>query len=308
MSMRSLVVPVLGLIAVAVAGPAVALEASGKAIAVLRNAAASGPGGDRALETQGAVYAGDVIKTDRRGTAQILFADNTKMVVGPNAQVTVDRFIYQGSSQASTFAINAVRGSFRFITGVSAKNVYSIDTPTATIGVRGTAFDGHVAEDGTTTVAMWHGSVRICDKEQQRHCTVLSGASASSRSIPPPASTGSGTSTGAPTSSRDGCPLPSARPGWSKGSACPRAAARCMTSVRRCAATASPTGICRRRRLGSRRRCRTRRPVCPRCLFPRQRRPVRRRRPRPPRAAAMVEGRSIDGQATWVQTAPGRRQ
>ncbi len=175
--MRSWVGPAMAMIAAALAGHAMALEASGKAIAVLRNTAASGPGGDRPLVTQGAVYSGDVIKTDRRGTAQILFADNTKMVIGPNAQITVDQFVFQGKSTASAFSIDAVRGSFRFITGLSAKNAYSINTPTATLGVRGTAFDGHVAKDGTTTLAMWHGSVRICDKKQpRRHCTVVSGA------------------------------------------------------------------------------------------------------------------------------------
>lgn len=177
MSIRSFFVPALGLAAMAVAGHAQALEASGQAVSVLRNTAASGPGGDRALAAKAPVYAGDVIKTDRRGTAQILFADDTKMVIGPNSQVTVDSFVYQGPSKPGTFAINAVRGSFRFITGVSAKNAYSITTPTATIGVRGTAFDGHVAADGKTTLAMWHGSVRICDKQKpRRHCTVLSGA------------------------------------------------------------------------------------------------------------------------------------
>jgi hypothetical protein len=175
MSMRILVVPVVGLVALATAGPAAALEASGLAVSVLRDTSASGPGGDRALETKGPVYSGDVIKTNRRGTAQILFADNTKMVVGPNSQVAVDDFVFSGSSTASTFAINALRGSFRFITGASAKTAYSINTPTATIGVRGTAFDGHVAKDGTTTIAMWHGTVRLCDKATPRRCLDISG-------------------------------------------------------------------------------------------------------------------------------------
>ena len=175
MSMRILVVPVLGLVALAMAGPAAALEASGQAVSVLRDTSASGPAGDRALEAKGPVYSGDVIKTNRRGTAQILFADNTKMVVGPNSQVAVDDFVFSSSSRASTFAIDALRGSFRFITGASAKNVYSINTPTATIGVRGTAFDGHVAEDGTTTIAMWHGTVRLCDKATPLHCLDISG-------------------------------------------------------------------------------------------------------------------------------------
>jgi hypothetical protein len=175
MSMRSSVVPVLGLVALAMAGPAAALEASGQVVAVIRDTSASGPAGDRALEAKGPVYSGDLIKTNGLGTAQILFADNTKMVVGPNSQVAVDDFVFSGSSKASTFAIDALRGSFRFITGASAKNVYSINTPTATIGVRGTAFDGHVAKDGTTTIAMWHGTVRLCDKATPRRCTEISG-------------------------------------------------------------------------------------------------------------------------------------
>ena len=175
MSMRSMVVSALGFTAMAMAGPAAALEASGQAVAVIRDTSASGPAGDRALEAKGSVYSGDLIKTNRRGTAQILFADNTRMVVGPNSQVAVDDFVFSGSSKASTFAIDALRGSFRFITGVSAKNVYSINTPTATIGVRGTAFDGHVAKDGTTTIAMWRGTVRLCDKARPRRCTEISG-------------------------------------------------------------------------------------------------------------------------------------
>ncbi len=176
MLMRSvLVAAALGLTVVATAGPAAAVEASGHAVAVLRKTAANGPGGDRVLEAQGPVFAGDVIETDQRGTAQILFVDNTKMVVGPNSQVTVDNFVFSGSSKASTFAVNALRGSFRFITGASAKNAYSINTPTATIGVRGTAFDGYVAKDGTTTIAMWHGTVRLCDKLKPRRCMDVSG-------------------------------------------------------------------------------------------------------------------------------------
>ncbi len=177
MSKRSLIVAVLGTVAAAVAGPAAAIEASGTAVAVLRDTAASGPGGDRALVADGPVFTGDVIKTDKRGTAQLLFADKTKMVIGPLSQVTIDRFVFHGPSKDGAFSINALRGSFRFITGVSAKNSYSISTPVATIGVRGTKFDGHVGEDGTTTIAMWDGTVRICDKATpRRHCAVISGA------------------------------------------------------------------------------------------------------------------------------------
>ena len=172
---RVLFVVAIGL-AVVLVRPAQAIEASGKAVAVEQDASASGPGGARTLVIDGPVFGGDAIKTNSVGHAQILFADNTKMVVGPNSQVKIDSFVFQGKSTASQFSIGALRGTFRFITGASAKNAYSITTPTATIGVRGTAFDGHIAQDGTTTIALWHGIVRLCDLAvPRRHCTDVSG-------------------------------------------------------------------------------------------------------------------------------------
>jgi hypothetical protein len=160
------------------AAPAVALaaEPAGEAIAVSQSASASGSAGARVLDVRGDVFTGDVVKTDASGVAQILFRDNTKLVVGQNSQVTVDSFVFQNKTTAKAFSIDAVRGSFRFITGASAKQAYTIRTPSATIGVRGTEFDLSVNEDGTTNVALFGGSVRVCDKgTPDRHCLVLTG-------------------------------------------------------------------------------------------------------------------------------------
>ena len=46
-------------------------------------------------------------------------------------------FVFNNDDTARQVSINAVRGAFRFITGKSSKDAYSITTPTATIGVRG---------------------------------------------------------------------------------------------------------------------------------------------------------------------------
>ena len=151
-----------------------ALEASGKAAAVVPATAASGTGGSRTLIVDGPVFMGDVVKTDAGGSAQIKFVDNTKLVVGPNSQVTIDSFVFQNASTAKSFSLNAVQGSFRFITGVSAKNAYTINTPTATIGVRGTEFDFAVDQEGTH-LGLWGGTVRLCNKAVPRQCTDVSG-------------------------------------------------------------------------------------------------------------------------------------
>ena len=90
---------------------------------------------------------GDQIKTNRSGEAQIRLLDNTHLVVGPNARLTIDAFVFNGST-AETVTLSAVRGAFRFITGNSRKQAYLMKTPVMTIGVRGTGLDGFV-EPGT---------------------------------------------------------------------------------------------------------------------------------------------------------------
>ena len=168
-------------------GPA-ADDASGHVVSVRQQAKANGPGGNRTISTQGAVFAGDVITTDGRGSAQLLFADQTKMVVGPNSEVTIDDFVLASSGTASAVTINALRGSFRFITGVSAKNAYKIRTPVATIGVRGTEFSGRIAPNGELTLAMWGGATIVCPDGGT--CQVVAGTC--TMVIVPPAGAGGG--------------------------------------------------------------------------------------------------------------------
>ena len=56
--------------------------------------------------------------------------------------MVIDAFVFNDQRHgAAQVSINAVKGAFRFITGNSPKDAYSITTPTAMIGVRGTEFD-----------------------------------------------------------------------------------------------------------------------------------------------------------------------
>jgi hypothetical protein len=144
--------------------PGLADEPSGTAVDVVPLARADGTAGFRVLVDQGSVYSGDKIVTGPVGQAQILFRDNTKLVVGPNSSMTIDAFVYSGNS-AQKVSIDAVKGAFRFITGVSKKDAYSITTPTAVIAVRGTEFDMHVDRvGGETELVMFGGATLICPK------------------------------------------------------------------------------------------------------------------------------------------------
>ena len=79
--------------------------------------------------------------------------------------MVIDAFVFSDNNTARQVSIDAVRGAFRFITGSSPKDAYSISTPTATIGVRGTEFDFNVGRfDLQTELVMFGGVTRICPK------------------------------------------------------------------------------------------------------------------------------------------------
>ncbi|MGE3829536.1 MAG: FecR domain-containing protein [Parvibaculaceae bacterium] len=128
--------------------------AIGLVIAIGGSPEATGPGGNRGLQPGSEVYEGDKITTGY-GNAQIIFVDETKLVVGPNSTLVIDRFLLRGDKRASLVSIDALRGTFRFISGKSDKDAYKIETTNATIGIRGTAFD--FSSKMTTVVAMFRG-------------------------------------------------------------------------------------------------------------------------------------------------------
>lgn len=143
-----------------------AQEPDGIALAVIQQTSIDSATGQRVLEAEAPIFTGDRIETGDSGEAQIRFRDNTKLVVGPNSSLVIDAFIFSGETTAQQVSINAVRGAFRFFTGASPKDAYSIHTPTATIGVRGTEFDVTVEREGTTRVANFSGVTIICPRGQ----------------------------------------------------------------------------------------------------------------------------------------------
>jgi hypothetical protein len=57
--------------------------------------------------------------------------------------------------------VKLTTGAFRFVTGNSEKAAYTIATPIATIGVRGTILD-ILVQRGKTTVVLQEGASRVC--------------------------------------------------------------------------------------------------------------------------------------------------
>jgi len=128
-------------------GPPLAVAAAeGTAVGVDPDAVARRGSADRTLVVGADISVGERIVTGPSGRVQVLFADQTRLVVGPGSALLIESYLMNGDT-ADKFAINALAGTFRFISGNSPKSAYSIETPTAAIAVRGTKFDVSVAGD-----------------------------------------------------------------------------------------------------------------------------------------------------------------
>ncbi len=153
---------------------ALAADPSGAVVAVIPAAEANGIVGKRRLRVNADIFMGDSVATGAVGEAQILFADNTRLVVGPRSALLIDKFVINSAGAADKVALTAVRGAFRFITGNGRKQAYKITTPTATIGIRGTEFDFAIEPNGATSIAVFSGEAEFCDR-RRRKCVRLSG-------------------------------------------------------------------------------------------------------------------------------------
>jgi ferric-dicitrate binding protein FerR (iron transport regulator) len=136
----------------------------GKATSITTSVTGTSSGAVKPLRNGDEIFLNDQIETDDKGIGQFEFRDNTKLAVGPGSKVKIDEFVFAGGRGAAAVTVELGKGAFRFISGNSQKTAYKIVTPAATVGVRGTAFDVYVAENGEMAVAMINGQVEVCPR------------------------------------------------------------------------------------------------------------------------------------------------
>ncbi len=86
------------------------------------------------------IYHNERIETGDESATELIFLDETKLALGPNSSMVLDRFVYDPDPDKASFVMTATAGVFRFVSGKLPKKSYEIHTPTATIGIRGTVF------------------------------------------------------------------------------------------------------------------------------------------------------------------------
>lgn len=135
----------------------------GTAISVKTQAALEQPGETRMLAVGAGVSQDATVRTDVTGNAQLKFIDETLLVIGPSSSIKLDKILFTPDRKAKTFVLQATAGAFRFATGKSNHSAYAIETPVATIGVRGTQFAFGIRGD-ELTIVVTQGTVRSCTR------------------------------------------------------------------------------------------------------------------------------------------------
>lgn len=115
--------------------------------AAIRNSVQTRSGTSGALrpaQLRGQVRLGDQFVTGANSQVQVLLRDRSTFTVGSNARMTVDRFVVGSGGSASV-----ARGAFRFASGSTSRRSSNraVNTPVASIGVRGTIVEGVVGPE-----------------------------------------------------------------------------------------------------------------------------------------------------------------
>ena len=96
------------------------------------------------------VYLGDVVATGADGRVGINFTDGSSFNLSNNARMALDKFVYDPDGTSNSTLFNVTKGTITFVAGKVAKTGdMKVDTPVATMGIRGTTPHVEILDDGT---------------------------------------------------------------------------------------------------------------------------------------------------------------
>ncbi len=140
--------------------PVAAQDAAGRAAMVVGVAyVIDASGTQRRLARGDSVYAGETVGTQRHSYVNIVYSDRGRTLIGPQSELKIEDYSYsqpasggprtKGGAVASDdggvgrSVFSLLKGGLRAVTGLigrHSREAYSLKTPVATIGIRGTDY------------------------------------------------------------------------------------------------------------------------------------------------------------------------
>ncbi|WP_348695777.1 FecR family protein [Duganella fentianensis] len=128
-------------------------------------------GAIRILSLRSEVEGGDTLITEKNTYAMVKFIDNSEITLKPSTTFKVESFSYDAAKpDGDNASFNLVKGGLRSVTGLLGKRnkeKFSMKTPSATIGIRGTTFTAEwIAPEAATLAAYNMASTAALDPLQ----------------------------------------------------------------------------------------------------------------------------------------------
>ncbi len=120
-------------------------------------------GVSRNLAPGAAVERGDTLRTGDQARVEVTFADGTDLVLGEDAVMAVERYVFDPAAKSGDALLSLERGAFLLTSGALAKlpgRPLAVKTPVASIGLRGTRFWGGPLDE-TYNVLLFDGAVTV---------------------------------------------------------------------------------------------------------------------------------------------------
>lgn len=113
----------------------------------------------KVLSQKSLVEQGDLLVTEKETYARIRFLDNSEVTLRPGTQFRIDKFSFEeGKPQNDSALFSLVKGGLRAVSGAVGKRSRertSLNTPAATIGIRGTVYVAEYIPPSANDVAAW---------------------------------------------------------------------------------------------------------------------------------------------------------
>jgi hypothetical protein len=148
---HTVTVPLLlgALFLLAVAGAAVAGETIGVVRTTSGDAAVTRVGGTLPASPGLKVMVGDTLVTGRDGSLGVILRDNSSLSIGPESRLVLRSFLFSPAEGKFDLVARITGGTMAYLSGLIGKlspESARFETPTATIGIRGTRFAVKVGE------------------------------------------------------------------------------------------------------------------------------------------------------------------
>jgi FecR protein len=142
-----------------------------------------------ALKLKDDIFLNDTVQTSAGASLGITFNDDTTFHLSANAKITIDSYVYEEGGSKNTGVFDIGKGTVAFVAASVAKTGnMQINTPAASLGIRGTTGVVEVPEGGAAAAGAHNiklypdadgriGRIEVSDRQGARLGTLTQGAS-----------------------------------------------------------------------------------------------------------------------------------